>query len=120
VRFDPRRALVGLGVAGLLILTPPAAGYAVEALDGHTGARSHRTAGERHAVMSVLADNDNDEAAVNNGNDNDEGAAPAEEGPPPDPNANNPNNSDGPGNGGSDSGGGNNDQSGGSSSDASY
>jgi len=59
VRFDQRRVLVGLAMAGSLIIMPPAAGYAMSAFDAHQG---------RAVANSVMADNDN-QGTESNDND---------------------------------------------------
>jgi len=116
MRFDPRRALVGLAMAGTLVIAPPAIGYAMSGVGSH---------GHDAAIQSVMADNDNADADdnvnddninadnINDDNDNVSAASPGADGayvPPPTPGPslpatddggnNNPNNSDSPGNGG--------------------
>jgi hypothetical protein len=112
--FDPRRALVGLAMAGALVIAPPAIGYAMSGISPHgSGAR----------IQGVFEKNDNGDAHVNDNaendnfsNDNDSAAVPAPgadgayvpppttgpSGPPTEDSANNnnPNNQDSPGNGG--------------------
>lgn len=107
MKIDPRRVLVGLAMAGSLVITPPAAGYAMGAL--HSGVTTHD-----HVNTGVFAErhNDNDDQAVNDNAANDNAAAvpvaPADAGAPDQGGGtNSPNNQDQPGNGGTDGGGGN-------------
>jgi hypothetical protein len=105
VRFDPWRALVVLAIAGSLIVVPPAAGYAMGALDPGFGARptsgalQYQQSLPPDAVRGVFNDNDNvaeadnDNAApdVNDNDDNDNAAAaPAPAAPAPDESTDNP------------------------------
>jgi hypothetical protein len=54
--FDPRRALVGLAMAGALLIAPPAIGYAMNGI----GPRAHDA-----SLQGVMADNDNADADDN-------------------------------------------------------
>jgi len=128
MKFDPRRAIVGLAMAGSLIIAPPAVGYAMGALDAGFGTRAQLRAAQ---TDDVVLRNDNNDAQVNDNNDNASANIPAPPPPlpplPPPPGAppvapgafapaaappsnaaptddsannNNPNNQDSPGNGG--------------------
>ena len=71
VRFDPRRALIGLTLAGALILTPPAVSYAVGTLDTGSSARAQARNGQHGATFNGVMADDNDNAdADENVNDN--------------------------------------------------
>jgi len=59
VSFDLRRTLVGLAMAGSLVITPPAIGYAVGTIDG----------GHRTSLNGVMADNDNQDTDKNDNQD---------------------------------------------------
>jgi len=86
VSFDPKRALVGLAVAGALILTPPVASYALSTSNPGVSTRSH-VATNPFAERSHHNDNAahvNDNAAAVN--DNDDGVNDnADAGPAPTP-----------------------------------
>src|SRR3954469_6127948 len=71
--FDPRRVLLGLAMAGSLILAPPTVGYAV------LGVRSS----EHGVVTDVMKNPANDTGAA--AFDNDTGAPPPPPLPPPPP-----------------------------------
>src|SRR3954469_17583732 len=115
--FDPRRALVGLAMAGSLIIAPPAVGYAVGLSHGSTD--QHVRALHQDSETGFLKHNNDNAAHVNDNaapvaNDTDDGiddnvSAGAYQPPPYMPasssgaaqedsaNNNNPNNSDSPG-----------------------
>jgi hypothetical protein len=76
MKLDPRRALVGLTMAGALIITPPAVGYAVGTIDPYGSTRSQAYAYEQtSAVRGVMADDNEDDTSADNGNWNDNDAA---------------------------------------------
>jgi hypothetical protein len=100
--FDPRRALVGLAMAGALVIAPPAIGYAMSGISPHANSVASRN-DNRRSHVNDNADNDNF-SSVSPGSD---GAyvpppPPGPSGPPTDDSAynNSPNNQDSPGNGG--------------------
>ncbi len=75
MKLDPRRALVGLTMASVLIIAPPAVGYAVGTFDPSTNTRTQPYGLQpASAIASVMADNDND-TADDNGNVNDNDSA---------------------------------------------
>lgn len=141
MKLDPRRMLVGLAVAGTLVVAPPAVSYAVGAVDTRIASRPEETvertewvAGSGSLTDVRQDDNDNDavdndnaadnDNAVDNDNDdgtgNDNGSDPAPDGAP-NPNPNDPNNNgDGDsGNNGADSNNGDDSNNGGGSGDSS-
>src|SRR5438128_2218967 len=77
MRFDPRRVLVGLAMAGSLVIAPPAVGYAMGAIDAGFGTRAQLRAVQ---TDDVIRSNDNNDAQDNDNNDNDSANIPA---PPP-------------------------------------
>jgi hypothetical protein len=76
MKLDPRRALIGLTMAGALIITPPVVGYAVGPSDLNSSTGSRAYAYEQSAALrGVMADDNEDDSSADNGNWNDNDAA---------------------------------------------
>jgi hypothetical protein len=87
VSFDPRRALVGLAVAGALIVTPPVASYAFGTVNPGLATHSHVAtdpfAERKHHNDNAAHVNDNDDGVNDNATASNDGDYPGKPTPTP-------------------------------------